>query len=194
MTTPTSIQPSQLPATIRGYLAAHAARDTDAALRAFSPAAVVVDQGQTFRGTDEILGFLRDAGAEFTYTTELIGAQRIDDARWVATNRLEGDFPGGVAELDYRFTMDGDLHHRARSSLRFETGRSSCRSPQHPSCGVGSGGSAAPTVRGSHHVPQHRNDPHSRDEAHGGARPRCLRRLVELERRDRPAQERRLLR
>ena len=108
MTTPTSIQPSQLPATIRGFLAAHTARDTDTAVRAFSAAAVVVDQGQTFRGTDEILGFLRDAGAEFTYTTELIGAQCIDEARWVATNRLEGDFPGGVAELDYRFTMHGD--------------------------------------------------------------------------------------
>jgi len=109
MTTPTSIQPAQLPATIRGYLAAHAARDTGAALRAFAPTAVVVDEGRTFRGTDEILGFLREAGAEFSYTTELIGAQRIDDARWVATNRLEGDFPGSVAELKYRFTIDGDL-------------------------------------------------------------------------------------
>jgi hypothetical protein len=109
MTTPTSIQPAQLPATIRGYLAAHAARDTEAALRAFAPTAVVVDEGQTFRGTDRILVFLREAGARFNYTTELIGAQRVDDTRWVATNRLEGDFPGGVAELNYRFTVDGDL-------------------------------------------------------------------------------------
>ncbi|WP_328468398.1 nuclear transport factor 2 family protein [Actinoplanes sp. NBC_00393] len=109
MTTPTSIEPAQLPATIRDYLAAHAAGDAEAALRAFAPTAEVADQGQTFRGTGEILGFLREAGAEFSYTTELIGAQRIDDARWVATNRLEGDFPGGVAELNYRFTLDGDL-------------------------------------------------------------------------------------
>jgi hypothetical protein len=108
MTTPTSIQPSRLPATIRGFLGAHTARDTDTGVRAFSATAVVVDEGRTFRGTDEILGFLCEAGSEFTYTTELIGAQRIDEAHWVATNRLEGDFPGGVAELDYRFTMDGD--------------------------------------------------------------------------------------
>ena len=108
MTTPTIIQPDQLPATIRGFLAAHAARDADTALRAFSADRRGRRPGQTFRGTDEVLGFLRDAGAEFTYTTELIGAQRIDDAHWVATNRLEGDFPGGVAELRYRFTMDGD--------------------------------------------------------------------------------------
>ena len=108
MTTPTSIQPSRLPTTIRGFLAAHTARDTDTAVRAFGASAVVVDEGRTFRGTDEILGFLRDAGSEFTYTTELVGAQCVDETRWVATNRLEGDFPGGVAELDYRFTMDGD--------------------------------------------------------------------------------------
>lgn len=94
---------------IRGYLAAHAARDTEAALRAFASTAVVVDEGRVFRGTDEIRGFLREAGAEFSYTTELIGARRIDDASWVATNRLEGDFPSGVAELNYRFTIDGDL-------------------------------------------------------------------------------------
>ncbi|SDN73183.1 nuclear transport factor 2 family protein [Geodermatophilus sp. DSM 45219] len=109
MTTPTSIQPDQLPAVIRGYLAAHVARDADAALRAFTPTAVVVDDGTTYRGTEEIRGFLSEAGAEFSYTTELVGAQRVDDAHWVATNRLEGDFPGGVVELGYRIAMDGDL-------------------------------------------------------------------------------------
>jgi limonene-1,2-epoxide hydrolase len=108
MTTPTSIRPSRLPATIRRFLAAHEARDTDTAIRAFGASAVVVDEGRTFRGTDEILEFLSGAGAAFTYTTELIGTQCIDEARWVATNRLEGTFPGGVAELDFRFTMDGD--------------------------------------------------------------------------------------
>ncbi|WP_265521348.1 nuclear transport factor 2 family protein [Oerskovia flava] len=109
MNTSTSIQPSDLPATIRRYLAAHTARDADAALGAFSSTAVVVDDGTTYRGTEEIRRFLSRAGAEFRYTTELVGAQRIDDRRWVATQRLVGDFPGGVAELGYRFTMTGDL-------------------------------------------------------------------------------------
>lgn len=109
MTTPTDIQPTQLPATIRAYLAAHAAGEADAAVRTFAPSAVVVDQGETFRGTHEVLAFLRSAGGEFTYTTELIGAQHVDDAHWVAVNRLEGDFPGGVAQLSYRFTLADDL-------------------------------------------------------------------------------------
>ena len=109
MTTPTSVQPTQLPATIRTYLAAHAAGEAEAAARTFAATAVVVDEGQTFRGTQQVLDFLRHAGGDFTYTTELVGAQRLHDERWVAVNRLEGDFPGGVAELRYRFTLADDL-------------------------------------------------------------------------------------
>ena len=109
MTTPTTIQPPDLPAPIRDYLAAHVARDADAPIRTFAQDAVVTDEGRTFRGTEEILGFLRHAGSAFTYTTELTGAQRVDDERWVAVHHLAGDFPGGVVDLAYRFTMRGDL-------------------------------------------------------------------------------------
>jgi hypothetical protein len=109
MTAPTSIRPSELPAPIRDFLAAHTVRDADTAIRAFTADAVVTDEGHTFRGTEEILGFLRISGSEFTYTTELKGAQRVDDELWVAVNHLEGNFPGGVVDLAYRFAMDGDL-------------------------------------------------------------------------------------
>lgn len=108
MTTSKHTQPDQLPATVRGYLAAHEARDVDTALRAFSPTAVVVDEGTTYRGTDEVRRFLTEAGSEFTYTSTLVAAERTDDAHWVVTTHLEGDFPGGVVDLRYRFTMDGD--------------------------------------------------------------------------------------
>jgi hypothetical protein len=69
---------------------------------------VVVDQGETVRGPQAHM-FLRDAGSEFEYTTEQTGAHRVDDTHWVVTVRLEGTFPGGVAELDYRFTLRDDL-------------------------------------------------------------------------------------
>ena len=108
MTTPISTGPDQLPAPIRGFLAAHAARDADTALGAFGDHAVVVDDGTTYRGADEIRRFVSRAGAEFTYTTTLVATERIDDAHWVATHRLEGDFPGGAVDLRYRFAMNGD--------------------------------------------------------------------------------------
>lgn len=104
-----AIDPAGLPATIRAFLAAHVARETDAALRAFTPDAVIVDQGESFRGTERVRWFLEHAGSEFTYTTELIGAQRRDERHWVAVNHIEGDFPGGVADLSYRFTLTDDL-------------------------------------------------------------------------------------
>jgi ketosteroid isomerase-like protein len=109
MSTPTSVPTAQLPATILAYLAAHAAGEADAAVRTFAPTALVVDEGHRYRGTREVLEFLRKAGSQFTYTTELVGAERVDDAHWVAVNRLEGDFPGGVAQLRYRFTLVDDL-------------------------------------------------------------------------------------
>ena len=108
MTTSNLIQPDQLPATIRSYLTAHDAGDVDTAVRAFTPSAVIVDNGETFRGTEEIRRFVAEAGAEYTYTSTLVSAERTDDAHWVAVKHLEGNFPGGVVDLRYRFVMDGD--------------------------------------------------------------------------------------
>ena len=108
-TTPRTIRPAGLPATIRTFLAAHAAREADAAARTFTHDAVVVDQDETFRGTEQVLDFLHNAGSQFSYTTELVSARREDDTHWEVVNRIEGDFPGGVADLTYRFTLAGDL-------------------------------------------------------------------------------------
>jgi hypothetical protein len=39
------------------------------------------------------------------YTSRLTGARKDDDTHWVGTHHLEGDFPGGVVDLDFRFTL-----------------------------------------------------------------------------------------
>ncbi|WP_369055346.1 nuclear transport factor 2 family protein [Kineococcus terrestris] len=98
-----------LPGTVRGFLAASTVHDADAASAFLAEDVVVVDQGETFRGGEQVRAFVRDAGAEFQYTTEQTGARRVDDEHWVVTLRLEGTFPGGVADLDYRFTLRGGL-------------------------------------------------------------------------------------
>lgn len=109
MTESTSVQPDQLPTAIREYFAAHEARDADAALGAFTPSAVVVDDGTTYSGSEQVRRFLTKAGSQFTYTSTLVAAERSDQGRWVVDKRLEGDFPGGVVVLRYRFALDGDL-------------------------------------------------------------------------------------
>ncbi len=108
MTSPTTTEHTALPRPIREYLVAHARRDADDAIALFDPDATVVDEGHTYRGTDQVLGFLRTAGSEYSYTTTLVGYERADADRWVVQNRLEGDFPGGLADLRYRFTLAGD--------------------------------------------------------------------------------------
>ncbi|MFD7657476.1 nuclear transport factor 2 family protein [Actinosynnema sp. NPDC059797] len=105
----TDLPPDLLPATVREFFAAHVARDADTASSFLTEDVVVVDQEETFRGRGAVHAFLRDAGSEFEYTTEQLGARRVDDAHWVVTVRLEGTFPGGVAELDYRFALRGGL-------------------------------------------------------------------------------------
>jgi ketosteroid isomerase-like protein len=109
MTHHTDLPSDPLPTTVRDFFAAHVVRDADTASSFLAEDAVLVDQGETFRGREEVHAFLRDAGSEFEYTTKQIGARRVDAAHWVVTVRLEGTFPGGVAELDYRFALRDDL-------------------------------------------------------------------------------------
>ncbi|MXG30031.1 nuclear transport factor 2 family protein [Streptomyces sp. YIM 132580] len=109
MTQHTDLPSDLLPTAVRQFLGAHIVRDADTASSFLAEDAVIVDQDETFRGREETYTFLRDAGSEFEYTTEQIGGHRVDDLHWVVTVRLEGTFPGGVAELDYRFALRSDL-------------------------------------------------------------------------------------
>jgi ketosteroid isomerase-like protein len=93
-----------LPAAVRDYLTAHAAKDDEAAVRAFAPDAAVTDEGKTSTGTPEIRAWRDRASHEWTYTTEVTGVRR-DGDDWIVAIRLAGDFPGGVADLEQRFTV-----------------------------------------------------------------------------------------
>lgn len=103
----TTTHTDRLPAVVRSFTRAHDARDADAALALLTPDAVVSDVGESFTGEDALRRFVTEAGAEFTYTDTVTGARR-DGETWVVGHHLEGDFPGGTADLDYRFALDGD--------------------------------------------------------------------------------------
>jgi hypothetical protein len=98
---------AELPAVMTAYLPAHQARDTEKALTAFAADAAVTDEGHTYRGLEEIRAWLSDRGSEYTYTTNFVGASRTGDAQFDVVQHLEGDFPGGSADLHYRFALDG---------------------------------------------------------------------------------------
>jgi ketosteroid isomerase-like protein len=101
---------SELPEPIGAYLAAHRTRAVDEAVSYYTADATVVDEGNTYRGPEEIGAWLSTAASEYTFTTELTGSRRIDDEHYVATHHLEGNFPGGVADLQFKFTLrDGRI-------------------------------------------------------------------------------------
>jgi hypothetical protein len=96
------------PAVIDRYQAAHDLHDTPAALATFAPEAVVLDDGHTYAGHEQIHRWLEGASKEYTFTRTLLGTEQLDADRWVVRNRIEGNFPGGVVDLAYRFTIEDD--------------------------------------------------------------------------------------
>ncbi|HET7016139.1 MAG TPA: nuclear transport factor 2 family protein [Streptosporangiaceae bacterium] len=99
-----------LPRTIADYLTAHRTRDTDTAITCFTNDAAVTDEGKTYHGTADIRAWMDRSAGEYTYTIELTGAEKIDDEHYTAINHLEGDFPGGVVDLYFRFALrDGRI-------------------------------------------------------------------------------------
>jgi hypothetical protein len=100
----------RLPAAITDYLLAHEARDLNAALEFFTDSSTVTDEGRTHTGRKAIGDWLATSASEYTYTIEITRAARFDDRRFDAVHHLEGDVPGGVVDLHFRFSLrDGKI-------------------------------------------------------------------------------------
>jgi hypothetical protein len=109
MTADRSIPRHQLPAAIASYFTAHQHREAATAMTTFTTDAAVTDEGRTYRGHDEIADWLRNAASGYTYSMEFVGSTRSDNSHVDVVQHLEGDFPGGVADLHFRFTLDDGL-------------------------------------------------------------------------------------
>ena len=94
---------------ITRYFEADARRDIDDIVALFSDEAVVVDEGQTYHGPKEIRGWRERVASAYQYTTQVHTTKRLDEKSSLVTGRLTGNFPGGTAELQWRFTISNDL-------------------------------------------------------------------------------------
>ena len=72
----------------------------------------MIDEDKTYVGTEAIRGWLDTAASEFPYTRTLLGAEPLGGGSWLVRNRLDGNFPGGTAELRYQFSLQGELIDR----------------------------------------------------------------------------------
>lgn len=97
----------QLPEAALEFVDGWQAGEADEVEALFAENAVAVDQGETFRGREEIRRWIDESIHLFTTTLTFLGAREVDGMVG-ASYRLEGDFPGGVAELEYQFHLDRD--------------------------------------------------------------------------------------
>ncbi|MDO9356765.1 MAG: nuclear transport factor 2 family protein [Solirubrobacteraceae bacterium] len=97
----------ETPDVIARYHAAAEARDWPALAACFTADGVVRDERQTYVGHAEIRAW-REAVPWSYATTVGTTAQRPDGVYEVPVH-LEGDFPGGVADVTWRFLLEDDL-------------------------------------------------------------------------------------
>ena len=94
----------QLPEPITAYFAADRL-DGDAVARCFTSGAVVKDEGRTYAGVAAIKQWKAETAAKYTYTYAPLSAEQ-KDGTTVVTCHLEGDFPGGRADLRFFFRLE----------------------------------------------------------------------------------------
>lgn len=102
-------RPDLLPNAILNYLDAHyRTHDIDMAAAAFTEDAVVVDEGATHKGRAEIRTWLGRSASEYSYTVDMVAQASGAEGDWVVLNHIEGNFPGGQADLRLEFLIRGD--------------------------------------------------------------------------------------
>jgi hypothetical protein len=100
----------QLPDPGTVYLAADKL-DGDAVARCFTSGAIVKDEGRTYTGVAAIKRWKTETAAKYTYTCEPLSAEQ-KDGTIIVTCHLEGNFPGGRADLRFFFRLErGKIAH-----------------------------------------------------------------------------------
>jgi hypothetical protein len=97
----------RLPRPIALYIAAENAGETSSVDECFTAAAVVRDEGRTYRGLAAIREWKAETKRKYKHhVTPLELVER--DGSTLLKARLEGDFPGSPVILQFRFTLEGD--------------------------------------------------------------------------------------
>ncbi len=102
-----------IPPSISAYFAAAEHDDVDGLVACFSDDAIVADEDRQWRGHADIRRWRSTVATVYDYTLEVRGVDSLGEdnanARFDAHTHLEGNFPGGTVDLDYRFTVRDGL-------------------------------------------------------------------------------------
>jgi ketosteroid isomerase-like protein len=104
----TIIMKIQIPQIIETYFRASNADDINALVSCFSGDAVVIDENETHRGAAAIKAWSVNVRKKYQFKAEVLRVAHKPDAVVVTAN-LSGTFPGSPVDLDFKFTLKGDL-------------------------------------------------------------------------------------
>jgi hypothetical protein len=107
-----AVMSDEVPSPVTRYFECDAARDIEAIVSLFTDDAVVLDEGQTWSGPAAIRAWQLGPASRYQYTTSVAAIAPTGQDRYRATGRLEGNFPGGTAQLHWDFTLAGSLIRR----------------------------------------------------------------------------------
>jgi hypothetical protein len=96
-----------LPKIVADLVKAQENFDSVAYANCFSKTAVVVDEGNTYRGRTEIKEWIEDANEKFKIVMKPIGFYETETMS-VLTAEISGSFDGSPVLLDYHFAMTKD--------------------------------------------------------------------------------------
>jgi hypothetical protein len=99
---------SVVPEVIRRYFEADDRRDVDGVVALFADDAEVRDEAQVWSGLAEIRSWREGPVARFQYTNDVQSATRAAEDEFRLAGQIVGNFPGGTAELTWRFKLAGD--------------------------------------------------------------------------------------
>ena len=90
------------------YFDADERQDVEGIVGLFTDDAEVVDEAQTWRGTEGVRAWRKGPASKYQYRTTIFETKQLGPVDFVLKGRLEGNFPGGTADLTWRFTLAGD--------------------------------------------------------------------------------------
>jgi hypothetical protein len=103
-----------VPDVVDRYFDLAARRDVEAIVALFTDDATVTDEGETRRGIDAIRAWQTGPVARYEYTTTIADSEALGGDQYRVAVRLEGNFPGGIVDLNYDFAVDGNRVSRLR--------------------------------------------------------------------------------
>jgi ketosteroid isomerase-like protein len=96
------------PDAVNRYFELDTQGDTEGIVALFTDDATLIDEGVTRRGVEAIRAWQNGPASEYDYTTTITRGERVGDNGYRVIGRLEGNFPGGTADLTWQFAIDGD--------------------------------------------------------------------------------------